>query len=577
MTEILVNSNKLICEKQTYTIFEDKICINDFINIKASILPNEFRFGILNIKTINNTNNFKTKKQHIIFNIDCSGSMSDICDDGKSKMTHIIHTITNMILYLVEQVELSVFITVFTFDGNTYSIIENELITKDNHITLIDKIRKIRPLNMTNIEKAFHNFKEYLQKIKKENLDNDDITITHIFMTDGEANEGIINPQELSQILKDISVTSIFIGFGLDHNAYLLKLFSSVGKNKYYFIDALEKAGYVYGEILHSIIYKILQNITIFVKNGFIYDWKRNEWTQNMIIDDFVTDINKVFHLLTENPSKCQVIMKATNYYTNETFEIIIIEKDGENDCNFTKYKYRQKTQELLFEVNNYNFNQDVNENVNFDRRFNEKQVNIKKKMNNLLKEMKNYYYDGRSNGQLLDEQDKKFMKLLCDDIYLCLQTFDTKYGAMFSCSRQASQGEQRSYSATCTPDLKNNYVGFVKRTNTIGTPRYRTLDEYDDYIEPKQNESVQEGLEEEEEKEEVYKKDTSINSVLLNNIFSSNLNEDNNNGDNNNEDTNIDEEYNVSDQINNTYSNISILNIMKNCSATIDNFNLFK
>ena len=39
-----------------------------------------------------------------------------------------------------------------------------------------------------------------------------------------------------------------------------------------YFIDKLENSGYVYGEILHDIVYRLLKNIQINVENGFIYE-----------------------------------------------------------------------------------------------------------------------------------------------------------------------------------------------------------------------------------------------------------------------------------------------------------------
>ena len=50
---------------------------------------------------------------------------------------------------------------------------------------------------------------------------------------------------------------------------------------------------------------------------------------------------------------------------------------------------------------------------------------------------------------------DDKFMKNLCDDIYICFRTFDTKYGSMFCNSRQTSQGSQRQYTVSNTNDIE--------------------------------------------------------------------------------------------------------------------------
>ena len=84
--------------------------------------------------------------------------------------------------------------------------------------------------------------------------------------------------------------------------------------------------------------------------------------------------------------------------------------------------------------------------------------------MKTLLKEMQTFL-----NASDIGGDDKNFIKLLCDDIFICLETFETKYSAMYSCARQTSQGAQRSYSATCTPNTprilrdpkikRNNYV----------------------------------------------------------------------------------------------------------------------
>ena len=54
-------------------------------------------FGILNLTAISNP--ITNVEQEFVFVVDQSGSMSDYCLDGRSKMHHIIHTLENMILY----------------------------------------------------------------------------------------------------------------------------------------------------------------------------------------------------------------------------------------------------------------------------------------------------------------------------------------------------------------------------------------------------------------------------------------------------------------------------------------------
>jgi hypothetical protein len=45
-------------------------------------------------------------------------------------------------------------------------------------------------------------------------------------------------------------------------------------------------------------------------------------------------------------------------------------------------------------------------------------------------------------------------MKNLCDDIYICYRTFGTKFGTMYTTARQTSQGTQRCYNVSHTPDI---------------------------------------------------------------------------------------------------------------------------
>ena len=541
----------LISKNDSYIIFEKQdICeeiITDLKNME------NMKFGILNLKT-NSSINGEKKQQHIVFSVDCSGSMSDICNDRRSKMDHINHTIINMIMFLVEHPELVVYISVFAFDDKIYKIIENELISSDNFERLINQVKQIRPKNMTNIENALCNSKNYIQNLQK------DRTITHIFMTDGDANQGKVNPEELLEIVSDlsmISISNIFVGFGLDHNAYLLKILSSSNKNKYYFIDALEKAGLVYGEILHSIIYKIFENISITIKGGFIYDWKKNVWSNDILIDDLVTDINKVFHILSENPSNCEVLIKGNNYLTNKPFESNIISSmttDATDMTDLTKFKYRQRTQELMFQVNKHNFdkiyilNNFVNENYETrSKELIEENILLKTKMNLLLEEMKKYC---ENLEDFAKNDDIKFMKLLCDDVYMCLQTIDTKYGAMYSCSRQVSQGEQRSYSANQAPTPNFNQPINDFHSNTPQLKRSCALCFNDEIDENYENDFYKE--------------------KILDEMCPLNFNID--------DIKEYGEKYTVSEEIDdNPYSNLSILTLMRSCSSSVYDNKLFR
>lgn len=271
----------------------------------------------------------------------------------------------------------------------------------------------------------------------------------------------------------------------------------------------------------------------LLLKNGYIYDWIKNEWCNNMIIDDLVSDINKVYHIISENPLECRVSIEFNNYLTNEPFQYNINPTMNEITNPFEKFKYRQRTQELMFKINQYNFNNIKTPLDNFKQR-NEENILLKENMNNLLEEMKNY-----CKSQQIEDSEKNFMKLLCDDIYMCLKTIDTRYGAMYSCSRQVSQGEQRSYSASQTPQnfkpMDRCPPNLIRSHAFIGNHF-----DNDENIGNDEN--------------------------YLMNFNNFHLHVDDN------------QDYTVSEDLDsNPYSNLSVLNLMRCCSSTLDDNKLFR
>jgi len=572
---------EFICDIESKIQFDGTIVPTDFTTITSPELTLA-NFGIVNLKIKQKQPN--NVKRHFVFSIDCSGSMSDLCNDGRTKNDHSIHTLINMIIYFAEHPELNVSITVFTFDGFIYKIIKNEEVTQDNLDNLIQNIKKIRPKDTTNIEKALINSNEYISDYIKNNLD---VFVTHIFMTDGDATQGKELPSELKEMVTS-KVPNIFIGFGIDHNAYLLRELASETRNNYYFVDALEKAGLVYGEILHSIIYRVLENTIVRVVNGLIYDWKKNTWVDNIEIGDLISENNKIFHILSDKPNEFSCIVETINCVTKEKYEIsikntIITKNHVNDDCiecdvciieydgfiDLTKYKYRQRTQQLLFEVNIYNFEKykrqnqfkynnkllyspnvqsdDDHDDDSYDSIKTNKKL-LKEKMKNLLEEMQEFLEKITSGSD-----DYNFIKLLCDDLYICLQTFDTEHGAMFSCARQLSQGAQRSYSATCTPNSHRNLRNRSPQIpHVFNMKRSIAVNENDDCL------------------------NTIDHNIQLNTTYKfpdfndDELNDDNFNKDFyqiNGDDDNNDVEYNLSTHDDNPYSTLSILDLMRSCS----------
>lgn len=427
------------------------------INIEQIHIPiSDAKFGILKLNAIYSP--MSQDVHEFIFMVDRSGSMSDKCSDGRDKMQHIIHTLKNMINYFKDNKSAKVYVNIFAFDDKIEEIVERTDINEDNIDAIIVKINRINPRSSTDIEKALISIKSTINKIQLENPTHN---ICNIFMTDGDATAGNCNTSYLSGLV-DRNITNAFIGFGLQHDAVLLNAVSNGDNSSYYFIDKLENAGLIYGEILHGILYKLLKNPSIKITNGLIYDYKNNTWSTELKIVDIISESNKVYHITSSNPGSCCAVLKAQciedNVEVEYGFSIF-------NECletDLSKHIFRQRTLQLLYKINKFiEKKNETNQSSHVFRRFRgfdnstidddnvsiiAEQELLKTEMKNFMSEMKKYMEDNNLNND-------GFMKNLCDDIYISYRTFGTKFGAMYNTARQTSQGTQRCYTVSHTPD----------------------------------------------------------------------------------------------------------------------------
>ena len=435
------------------------------INIEQIPVPiDDAKFGILNFTAV--TSGETSDELEFLFLVDCSESMSDACSDGRSKIQHIIHTLKNMIMFFHEHPNIKININVNAFDTQIYHIISRTKITDDNLNEIIHKVETILPRGSTNIEYALRKSSEEIAKLQSEFPNN---IINHIFMTDGQATEGSTDVALLQSIVNS-NITNSFIGFGIEHAASLLNAISSVGKSAYYFIDKLESAGLVYGEILHGIVYNLLTEAEIIIENGLVYNFKTNTWVDSLLIGDIVSEANKIYNIISSNPDECRVNIKGRTGDLVVLFPANLVETQ-----DLTIQTFRQRTLQILYEANNFYTRRPSHDNsadgtlfVRFQRTtdpvllaFEEEKKAFKIKLANFMEEIKKYMTDNHL-------EEDKVLKNLCDDIYICFRTFGTKFGTMYCTARQTSQGTQRQYTSSeigFTEDIYGNGNG-IRRLN---------------------------------------------------------------------------------------------------------------
>jgi hypothetical protein len=415
------------------------------------ILSFQKDFGILKIKLADTPTT--TQPQLLYFKNDMSGSMQDDCSDGRTKMQHSNHATSN-ILRLAAETDAEIWVQVDGFDDKIERIIPAQRVTKDNLPRLVALVNAIMPRNGTNLEVALNDSKAQIAEFKEQ---HPEFVVTQIFTTDGQATVG----SQINSTLKecvDPRYSNIFIGLGLDHSADTLNALSSRKHAAYYFIDKIENGGLVFGEVIHSILYKALVDVTLTVENAEIYNYQTNQWSTTLEIDSLTGEAEKTYHLRRAyNASQFDVEVKISGTASTQPFATIVycmpalINDDGTETApslDLSKYIFRQRTQELLYEAKNTT--QDPT-----------KIKDLKKKMREFLAQIKAHT---ENHPELATDST---FQTLNDDIVIVIRTLGTNYQTMYTSARANSNGRECSYNVSSVPGApRRNLGGGMRRSN---------------------------------------------------------------------------------------------------------------
>jgi Mg-chelatase subunit ChlD len=419
-------------------------------------------FGVLRVKLADTA--MTSQSQLLYFKNDMSGSMQDSCSDGRTKMQHSNHTTSN-ILRLAAETDAEIWVQVDAFDDKVVSIIPAQRVTKENISQLVDMVNRIMPRNGTNLELALNDSKQKIAEFKEQ---HPEFVVTQIFTTDGQANTGSQNNSTLAECV-DPNYSNIFIGLGIDHSADTLNSLSSRKHGAYYFIDKIENGGLVFGEVIHSILYKALTDVTLTVENAEIYDYRTNQWSSTLEIDSLTGEAEKTYHLrrVYDTP-QFDVEVKISGTAATQPFTTTVCcmppltNDDGVETparLELSKYIFRQRTQELLYETKtnatDYSKIQD-----------------LKKKMCDFLAKMKAYT---QTRPELKDDST---FQTLNDDLVIAVRTLGTPYQAMYTSARANSNGRESSYNVGQAPGAPRRNQGGLRRSNAYNGFQGQDLDQ---------------------------------------------------------------------------------------------------
>jgi len=365
-----------------------------------------------------------TGLQCIHFKNDMSGSMGDRCSDGRSKMAHLIHTKNNMLSVLAKNADTTnILVESFGFDDEVEEVFPETKITHEILPSLQAKIAiMLQPRNQTDIGLALSHY---------DDSKHPDAVKTVIFMTDGVITSGVTDANALAERMKP-GTNYYFVGYGKDHDSSLLQTLAGKANSKYYFVDAVENAGIVFGEILHSILYSVLSNAFITVEHGEIFDYKRSLWTDTLVIGGVVSEEAKTFHIRRICGGQDVIVKLQSPDGTCITFTQNT-DTDTDTDTDLTKYILRQETQEMLYRVANTSH-------------YEKAQVNIvKEQLAALIAKITLYI---KENNLDTDE----FYQILLTDLDIAEKTLGTSMAKMYCTSRNDSQGRSDAYGVTFSP-----------------------------------------------------------------------------------------------------------------------------
>lgn len=391
-------------------------------------------FGTLDLIITSFASAPKYDKMRFTFGLDISGSMTDRCKDGRSKMEHMKFTLTSILHYLLNH-EIPVSIALFGFDDVIEPKIETQTLQASNITELIQKIDSCFPRNGTNMEIALTHGLHIIRANKLTDEPDSQTEDIFFLFTDGEPTSGNRKTRhELKPIANQITnipcTTFVTIGCGYSHDSSLL---NHLSPKNYFFVYELEAAGKIIAAMMDQNLHKFLKSVDISINDGELYIWRTGKWETSGACDDIIADGNRTFHVRTKTPETCTALISGIHTHSfvkGQQFECFVDAKKF--DQNLSKYRYRQQTLELLSEIQNRD---------NFTS-----ETVIKKKLIALLTDMKKHMDDNNLRDASLSE-DAEFMNKLCDDVYIAYKTLGTSRGPQYVSARQRSQGENCTYS----------------------------------------------------------------------------------------------------------------------------------
>ena len=320
-------------------------------------------FGVVKFQFPNGETHNSSLKNNVHFIISCdrSGSMHPHMKTLRHLLRNIVqHLKTNDTPTDCSGSPCNIYLSLLFFDHEVKLVYQHKNLDELELDEFVNDLENIHSRGMTNFQRT-------LTKVSE--LCEPDDTNIHIFMTDGEITDGAVNTHTLLNVLASSTddtydIRHAWVGFGTNHQVSLMQELTSQTNGNYFFVDKLEYAGFVYGEILSKELNRAATNITFSVESEHrgcvtLYDAQTNAWGDTVTISQSEYDETIFVHCTL--PHQCRNNTSIKVSFTDNTGNMVthyVTGIDVENtNSNSDMKKYvepftiRQDVLEVTYDV----------------------------------------------------------------------------------------------------------------------------------------------------------------------------------------------------------------------------------
>ncbi len=274
---------------------------------------------------------------HLITLLDTSGSMNE-----EDKLMNVISSLKAML----EHMTSSDYLTLITYSSTSKLRLNQKLMTPEGKAETVYVLNQLHSGGMTNMSSAILLGTESL-------LNNPSIKECMLLLTDGHANVGVSEPDELVTLLQGTmathpSLSYTTIGYGTDHNSELLTRLAAEGGGSYNVVKSLEDTAVVFGDILGGLLTCVAQNVKVEYPAGTAFMTGYAVHDNTVYVGDIQSE-GEVFILTDKMPTT------AKGYYLPGGIafnEVIVSAEPSESDSSSAKLAYmRYKVADMMKKI----------------------------------------------------------------------------------------------------------------------------------------------------------------------------------------------------------------------------------